>query len=122
VKKRKGYPIRTTDSLRHLDRALSAPIGSKARERHLNNALLVYSFGITCEDQFGERGDRRHGHKRHDDRNAKNIMDEIWRVTGEERPFAVARLAVESGQVGLANAEPESVIRRLARNWRPPTD
>ena len=115
---RRRYPVRPEDALRHLSRALAAPPNSNLRQSQLEQALLVYSFGITNQEHFGERGDRRHGRGRHDATEAKALMKQISEATGELRPYALARLAVRSGKLGKLHAEEDSVIRRLARYYR----
>ena len=46
------------------------------------------------------------------------IMTLICMKTGETKPYRLARLAMETGQVGLGGATRESVIERLARLWK----
>jgi hypothetical protein len=108
--------IRPEDALRHLGRALDAPPKSHLRQSRLEHALLVYYFG-KINQQRGSRGDRRHGRQRHDDGEAVSLMKGISEATGDDKPHKLARLAVESGQIDFKGAQPESVIRRLARAY-----
>lgn len=110
--------IRKEDALKFLRRALEAPPKSKARQTRLEHALFAYYCGTINEHQFGKRGDRRRGHARHNDREAVALMQGIAGATGEGRPYKLARLAIESGQIDLANADPASVAKRLVIAYR----
>jgi hypothetical protein len=78
---------------------------------------MTFCIGET-NASFGERGDRRRGHTRHDDQNAIAGMMEIKRMIGEDRPNCLAAFAIDVGLVELKGATRQSVIRRLVRGYR----
>jgi hypothetical protein len=106
--------VRSQDALDCLRWADEAGPNKKLRQTYLEMALFEYQAG-KLNARFGAKEDRRAGCKRIDDSKAKALMLKIAAETGETRPYTLARLAVESGELDLRGAEPATVIRRLVR-------
>jgi hypothetical protein len=110
--------IRCEDALVFLRDALFAP--PEQRKAYLDAALMCYYLGLLNQRRFKARDHRRgrpRGTKgaRIDDSGPLELMDQVSVDTGERNAMKLARLVLNRGQVQLSNAEPQSVIRRLAK-------
>jgi hypothetical protein len=120
--------IRPEDALDMLRDALRAPPKSKERKALLDGALFTYYLGLINYSRRGDRRGRPTGttgvrHKRHKgDDDALRLMKEIAVISGESKPYALARKAVESGHVGMHGKLRETVIKRLAARWKQSTE
>ena len=113
--------LRAEDAIAVLSEAHDASEGSEQQRALLEQAMLTAKVGKVSERMA--RGDRRGRPKgtngpRIDDSAALAVMLEIAGLTGEVRPFTLARLAVESGEVVLNGVSKASVVARLANRYR----
>ncbi len=114
------WNVRSEDALQFLHDALLAPPKSKQRQALLEGALLTYFFGL--RNPRGDRRGRPKGttgvrHKRHNgvDDALRLVMMDISKISGELRPYTLARQAVERS--GAMRANTQTVIKRLAASW-----
>ena len=105
--------VRPRDALSHLERALSAPLGSALRQQRLEHALLVYMLGKYW--QTATIGDRRRnsGRPRRDDTEMLAAMRALSEKSGELRPYSLARIAL--GAQDKNSPSYKGLQRRLVR-------
>lgn len=127
IKGGKQHIARPEDALVFLNDALAFPPKSKERQKMLEGALLAFHFGLINQKKFKARGDRRGRpsgtagvrHRRYNggDDAALKFMARIEADTGESRPYALARVAVETGHASPTPSQ-ERAIRRLADHYK----
>jgi hypothetical protein len=115
----KAKTARPMDALIFLKAALAAPQDSDLRRLYEGAALLTFYLGLVHLKERDDRRGREPGARLRDDDKALALMDGIARKTKERRPYKLAGLAIDTGQVPLRNAERASVQRRLAKQWTP---
>jgi hypothetical protein len=114
IKRRLTRPEDVLDLLPYL--LLSKP-GSKLERAYVDQIRLSYFLAL-CNQRVGAFQDRRQGHARYEKQKERALMLEKQKQTGVIRPYVLAQMLIDSGEIELNGAQPITVRKRLVRAYR----